>query len=96
MPAIALSVFDLFKIGPGPSSSHTIGPMRAGHDFIQAARALPPEVLATATGLTVRLYGSLSATGRGHGSDRAVLAGLLGRSPESCPPEFLDELAAAP
>ncbi len=96
MPAIALSVFDLFKIGPGPSSSHTIGPMRAGHDFIQAARELPAEVLARATGLTVRLFGSLAATGKGHGTDRAVLAGLLGRSPEACPPEFLDELATTP
>ncbi len=96
MPAIALSVFDLFKIGPGPSSSHTIGPMRAGYDFIQAARALPAEQLAKATGLAVHLFGSLSATGKGHGTDRAVLAGLLGRSPESCPPEFLDELAAKP
>ncbi len=96
MSAIDLSVFDLFKVGPGPSSSHTIGPMRAGYDFIQAARGLAPEVLSKASGLEVRLFGSLSATGKGHGTDRAVLAGLLGRSPESCPPEFLDELAANP
>jgi len=96
MSAIDLSVFDLFKVGPGPSSSHTIGPMRAGYDFIQAARALAPGLLAQVSGLEVHLYGSLSATGKGHGTDRAVLAGLLGRSPESCPPEFLDDLAADP
>jgi L-serine dehydratase len=96
MSVIDLSVFDLFKVGPGPSSSHTIGPMRAGYDFIQAARALAPELLSKVAGLEVHLFGSLSATGKGHGTDRAVLAGLLGRSPESCPPEFLDELAADP
>jgi L-serine dehydratase, iron-sulfur-dependent, single chain form len=96
MSAIDLSVFDLFKIGPGPSSSHTIGPMKAGCDFLQAARALPSEVLAKATGVEVRLFGSLSATGRGHGTSRAVLAGLLGRAPESCPPEFLDALGTDP
>lgn len=96
MSVIDLSVFDLFKVGPGPSSSHTIGPMRAGYDFIQVARALPAELLSRVAGLEVRLFGSLSATGKGHGTDRAVLAGLLGRSPESCPPEFLDELAAHP
>jgi L-serine dehydratase len=96
MPAIALSLFDLFKIGPGPSSSHTIGPMKAGYDFIQTVRALPAETLAAATGIDARLFGSLSATGKGHGTDHAVLAGLLGRSPESCPPDFLDALAANP
>jgi L-serine dehydratase len=96
MPAIDLSIFDLFKIGPGPSSSHTIGPMKAGYDFIGTARALPADTLAKAAALEVRLFGSLSATGKGHGTDRAILAGLLGRSPESCPPEFLDELARDP
>ena len=96
MSAIDLSVFDLFKIGPGPSSSHTIGPMRAACEFMQAARALPAETLSRASGLEVHLLGSLSATGRGHGSVRAVLAGLLGRAPESCPPEFLDELDREP
>jgi L-serine dehydratase len=96
MDGITTSVFDLFKIGPGPSSSHTIGPMKAGYDFSRLAAALPEETQARATGLRVRLFGSLSATGRGHGTDRAVLAGLLGRSPESCPPGFLDELARDP
>lgn len=96
MSAIDLSVFDLFKIGPGPSSSHTIAPMKAGYDFASAVRELPAETLARAADLRVRLYGSLSATGKGHGTDRAVLAGLLGRAPESCPPEFLDDLARDP
>jgi L-serine dehydratase len=96
MSAIDLSVFDLLKIGPGPSSSHTIGPMRAACDFLLAARALPPDMVARAAGVEVRLFGSLSATGRGHGTTRAVLAGLLGRAPESCPPEFLEELGASP
>jgi L-serine dehydratase len=96
LAAIDLSIFDLFKIGPGPSSSHTIGPMKAGCDFLRLARELPVPTLVTATGLTVVLYGSLSATGRGHGTDRAVLAGLLGHAPEQCPPAFLDELAQAP
>lgn len=96
MSVIALSVFDLFKIGPGPSSSHTIGPMKAGYDFLRAVREIPAGQLATATGLAIELYGSLSATGKGHGTDRAVLAGLLGQAPERCSPEFLDDLARNP
>lgn len=96
MAVIDLSVFDLFKIGPGPSSSHTIGPMKAGCDFLRLARQLPAEALAAVAGLEVELFGSLSATGRGHGTDRAVLAGLLGQCPEHCPPAFLDELARDP
>jgi L-serine dehydratase len=94
--AIDLSLFELFKIGPGPSSSHTIGPMLAAGEFLRLVRALPADVLAGAVRLEVELFGSLSATGRGHGTDRAVLAGLLGQHPETCPPAFLDELAGAP
>ncbi|KHK00887.1 L-serine ammonia-lyase [Desulfovibrio sp. TomC] len=96
MPAIDLSLFDLFKIGPGPSSSHTIGPMKAGCDFRRLVKALPAETLGRAERLEIVLYGSLSATGHGHGTDRAVLAGLLGQTPEHCPPAFLDELARTP
>lgn len=96
MAAIDLSIFDLFKIGPGPSSSHTIGPMQAGGDFLRFARELPVETLAAAARLEVVLYGSLAATGQGHGTDRAVLAGLLGQIPEQCPPAFLDALAQTP
>ena len=96
MAAIDLSVFDLLKIGPGPSSSHTMGPMNAGCDFRRLLAGLPAETLAAAKKLEVVLYGSLSATGQGHGTDRAVLAGLLGQDPAHCPPDFLDELARTP
>ncbi len=96
MSAIDLSVFDLFKIGPGPSSSHTIGPMLAAGDFLRVARGLPSDALARVAGVEVRLFGSLSATGRGHGTVRTVLAGLLGRAPEDCPPEFLEDLGRDP
>ena len=96
MAAINLSVFDLFKIGPGPSSSHTIGPMKAGYEFLRFVRELPAGTLSAAARIEIVLYGSLSATGRGHGTDRAVLAGLLGQTPEHCPPAFLDDLARTP
>ncbi|MBU1002674.1 MAG: L-serine ammonia-lyase [Proteobacteria bacterium] len=96
MSAITTSVFDLFSIGPGPSSSHTIGPMRAAHDFLTRLRELPATDLARATSLTARLFGSLSATGDGHGTDKAVLAGLLGHLPESVPQELLEALLEHP
>ena len=72
---MAISVFDLFRIGIGPSSSHTVGPMRAARLF---ALALQRDGLLTATeGVRCELYGSLGATGKGHGSDVAVMLGLL-------------------
>ncbi len=89
---IRTSIFDLFNIGPGPSSSHTIGPMRAGYDFIGTIRTLDSKILKNAENLTVNLFGSLSATGRGHGTDKAILAGLLGKTPEECSHEFLNEI----
>jgi len=92
MDPIVTTLFELFKIGPGPSSSHTLGPMRAGYDFARLAAKLPTADLARATRLTVRLFGSLSATGKGHGTHRAVLAGLLGKKPDDCPSDFLDGL----
>ncbi|MFA6811331.1 MAG: L-serine ammonia-lyase [Desulfoplanes sp.] len=92
MTPITTSIFELFKIGPGPSSSHTIGPMKAGFDFITHVRTLPETVLAASQAIEVRLYGSLSATGRGHGTDRAVLAGLLGENPQTCSAAFIDSL----
>ena len=82
---IATSVFELFKAGPGPSSSHTIAPMRAGMDFRFQIAALPENTLRQATCILVRLLGSLSATGIGHGTHKAVLTGLLGFEPETCP-----------
>ncbi len=96
MEPIDYSIFELFKIGPGPSSSHTIGPMRAGYDFLLAVRALPKDVLAQAERFDAELMGSLAATGQGHGTNRAVLAGLLGFAPEHCPPGLMDALSHAP
>ncbi len=92
MGVINTSLFELLKIGPGPSSSHTIGPMKAGFDFYQMTQGLPTADIEKATRLEVILYGSLAATGKGHGTDRAVIAGLLGQSPESCAPDFLDSI----
>ena len=78
-----LSVFDLMRVGIGPSSSHTVGPMRAGSAFgaalvrnLERRRQATP--LPQVTRLTVELYGSLGATGRGHATDRAVVMGLGG------------------
>src|ERR1041384_4209746 len=81
MPRVALSVFDLFKIGIGPSSSHTVGPMRAARLF--AARLRDAALLNRVARVTVSLYGSLGATGKGHGSDKAILLGLSGHEPDS-------------
>ena len=72
--------------GPGPSSSHTIGPMRITYDFYQRCTKLPPETLAKATALKVHLFGSLSATGLGHGTERAALAGIVGKEPATVDP----------
>jgi len=87
---------EFYKVGPGPSSSHTIGPMRITYDFYQRCTKLPPETLAKATGMKVHLFGSLSATGKGHGTERAALAGVIGKEPATIDPLFLDELAAKP
>jgi L-serine dehydratase len=87
---------EFYKVGPGPSSSHTIGPMRITYDFYQRCTKLPREQLAKATGMKVHLYGSLSATGQGHGTERAALAGVLGKEPATVEPAFLDGLAANP
>lgn len=93
MNAITTSIFELFKIGPGPSSSHTIGPMKAGRDFVRLMEELPAGQLSAADRIEIRLFGSLSATGLGHGTDRAIMAGLLGQEPETCESEFLDGLS---
>lgn len=93
---ITTSIFDLFKIGPGPSSSHTIGPMKASFDFRQRVAQLPPETLERAADIHIYLYGSLSATGKGHGTDRAVVAGLLGWQPETTDPDQLLALLKDP
>jgi L-serine dehydratase len=93
---IMTTLEEFYKMGPGPSSSHTMGPMRITYDFFQRVSKLPEDQLKRATALKVHLYGSLSATGKGHGTDRAALAGLLGKAPATCPPEFLDGLANHP
>jgi L-serine dehydratase len=88
---------EFYKVGPGPSSSHTIGPMRITYDFYQRAAKLPADQLAQATALKVHLYGSLSATGKGHGTERAALAGLIGHEPATIDPvAVLDKMAAEP
>ncbi|WES65009.1 L-serine ammonia-lyase [Microbacter sp. GSS18] len=88
MSATALGVADLFSIGIGPSSSHTVGPMRASHDFVSR---LTPDALEVVAHVDVELYGSLAATGAGHGTLTAVLLGL-----EGCRPELVsgDEVVA--
>ena len=89
---ITTSIFDLFKIGPGPSSSHTIGPMKASYDFLKELNALSPDQIDASLQIQIHLYGSLSATGKGHGTDRAVIAGLLGWTPETCDPVLFSAL----
>lgn len=93
---VMTTVEEMYKVGPGPSSSHTIGPMRITYDFYQRATKLPPDQLNQATALKVYLYGSLSATGKGHGTERAALAGIVGKEPATIDPAFLDDLAANP
>src|SRR4026208_2484323 len=87
---------EFYKVGPGPSSSPTTGPMRITYDFYQRCAKLPADQLAQATGLKVHLFGSLSATGKGHGTERAALAGLVGKEPATVDPMFLDEMIAKP
>ena len=89
---MALSVFDLFKIGIGPSSSHTVGPMIAADRF---ARGLARDgLLASTERVTVELFGSLGATGKGHGSIPAVALGLMGERPDAVDPERTPERIA--
>lgn len=84
-----ISAFDLFKIGLGPSSSHTVGPMVAALDFRERTRRRPG--LAR---IRAEIFGSLAWTGRGHGTDIAILLGLLGHSPSAIDPDRVDEYVA--
>ena len=93
---VMTTVDEFYKVGPGPSSSHTIGPMRITYDFYQRATKLPADQLDKATKLQVNLFGSLSATGKGHGTERAALAGLIGKEPATVDPLFLDSLRDKP
>src|SRR3954469_22238000 len=76
-----VSVFELFTVGIGPSSSHTVGPMRAAKRFAETLAAT--DLLHPTRRVRVELFGPLGATGHGHGSDRAVLWGLMGLDPET-------------
>ena len=87
-----VSALDLFTIGIGPSSSHTVGPMRAAAQFNDELRA---QGLATQP-IRVTLFGSLGATGIGHGTKNAILAGLEGHQPETCDPEYVRSLTENP
>jgi L-serine dehydratase len=78
---MSLSVFDIFKIGIGPSSSHTMGPMNAARDFVELLAAR--DLLSRTSQVSAQLYGSLALTGRGHCTDRAILLGLEGMSPDT-------------
>jgi L-serine dehydratase len=82
----AISIFDIFKIGIGPSSSHTVGPMKAARAFVTGIEAIASQVAE----VEVTLYGSLAYTGKGHGTDSAVMLGLLGLEPESIDPDAVE------
>ncbi|MFI8382038.1 L-serine ammonia-lyase [Pseudomonas sp. NPDC079086] len=90
---MSLSVFDLFKIGIGPSSSHTVGPMLAALRFAEGLRR--DDLLSSTDSIKVELYGSLGATGKGHGSDKAVLLGLEGEQPDTVDTNNVDARLAA-
>ena len=85
---MSVSVFDLFKIGIGPSSSHTVGPMKAANSF--ACRLQENGLLEKTVRIRVCLHGSLAHTGRGHGTDKAVMLGLQGELPDSINPDSID------
>ncbi|MDR0435937.1 MAG: L-serine ammonia-lyase [Propionibacteriaceae bacterium] len=85
------SVFDIFTVGIGPSSSHTVGPMRAAGMLVSELAAA--DLLRSVTAVQVELYGALGATGRGHATDRAILAGLAGAEPETVAPATVFSLA---
>jgi L-serine dehydratase len=89
---MSISVFDLFKIGIGPSSSHTVGPMRAAAMF--ARRLDESGLLPRTVRVESRLYGSLGATGKGHGTDKAILLGLEGAQPDTIDPDSIDSRLA--
>ena len=86
---MAISIVDMFSIGIGPSSSHTVGPMRAALKFVKTSkRECSQEDIHS---IIIELYGSLGHTGKGHGSDKAVILGLLGESPEDVDPDTVTE-----
>ncbi len=86
---MSISIFDLFKIGIGPSSSHTVGPMRAAVLFVK--RLEQAELIQSVDRIAAELYGSLGHTGRGHGTDKAVLLGLEGHLPDTVDPDYVPQ-----
>jgi L-serine dehydratase len=90
---VKTSLFDLFKIGIGPSSSHTVGPMRSAGRFVQSLA--DESLLSRTTRVLAELYGSLALTGHGHGTDRAILLGLSGERPDTIDPASIDSKLAA-
>lgn len=87
---MAISVVDMFSIGIGPSSSHTVGPMRAALKFVNTSSTECSQ--ADISSITVELFGSLGHTGKGHGSDKAIILGLLGEDPEDVDPDSVPEI----
>lgn len=90
---MALSVFDMFKVGIGPSSSHTVGPMVAARRFVQGLET--DGLLGATCEVSAELFGSLGATGHGHGSNKAVILGLEGEEPETVNVDSVDDRLAA-
>ncbi|AMK75274.1 MULTISPECIES: L-serine ammonia-lyase [Methylomonas] len=90
---MAISVFDIFKIGIGPSSSHTVGPMRAAMTFVNNLEQ--QGIIDKVQRLRIELFGSLGATGKGHGTDKAVLLGLEGEAPDLIDPAIIPQRLAA-
>jgi len=86
-----ISVFDIFKIGIGPSSSHTVGPMKAAREFAQSLSGVAADV----STVQVSLHGSLAWTGRGHGTDSAIVLGLTGAAPDTVDPDAVDGILRA-
>lgn len=87
-----ISVFDMFKIGIGPSSSHTVGPMKAGNAFITTLTTL--QLLPQADEFRAELFGSLGQTGKGHGTGKAVILGLMGEMPDTVDTDSIDGILA--
>ncbi|HET7370848.1 MAG TPA: L-serine ammonia-lyase [Gammaproteobacteria bacterium] len=87
-----ISIYDIFKIGVGPSSSHTVGPMRAARQFLLDLRERG--LLQNVTRVQTQLYGSLALTGKGHGTDRAILLGLSGETPDGVDPDTIEDTLA--
>src|SRR5580658_5527440 len=87
---MSLSAFDIFKIGIGPSSSHTMGPMNAARSFVELLEAR--DLLSRTSQVSAQLYGSLALTGRGHCTDRAILLGLEGLSPDTLDPKAIEPI----